>query len=128
MRPSDPEPAFRRRDNARTTIATAMDDLPIPLPRDAIADFCRGRHIRELALFGSVLRDDLGPESDIDVLVTFDPRARFGLLAFVGMEQELAAIFGRRVDLVMREAVEASRDRHRREAILSAAKPIYVAA
>ena len=70
----------------------------IPIPRAAISDFCRRHHIRRLALFGSVLRDDFGPESDVDVLVEFDPEHIPGL-AFFGMERELSEMLGRRVDL-----------------------------
>jgi predicted nucleotidyltransferase len=70
----------------------------IHIPKAEIADFCRRNHIRRLALFGSVLRDDFGPDSDIDVLVEFEPEARVGL-RFFGMEQELSEILGRKVDL-----------------------------
>jgi len=70
----------------------------VDIPEDTIADFCRRHHIRRLALFGSILRDDFGPESDIDVLVEFDSDHIPGL-AFFGMEQELAEILRRKVDL-----------------------------
>jgi predicted nucleotidyltransferase len=63
-----------------------------------IADFCRRHHIRRLAFFGSVLRNDFGPESDIDVLVEFEPGHVPGL-AFLGMEEELSGILGRKADL-----------------------------
>ena len=63
-----------------------------------IADFCRRRHIRRLAFFGSVLRNDFGPESDIDVLVEFEPGHVPGL-AFLDMEEELSGILGRKADL-----------------------------
>ncbi|MGA2032578.1 MAG: nucleotidyltransferase family protein [Thermoguttaceae bacterium] len=68
------------------------------LPADKIADFCRRHHIRKLSLFGSVLRDDFRPDSDIDVLVEFEPGARTGL-AFFAMEIELSELLGRKVDL-----------------------------
>ena len=68
------------------------------VPKDKIADFCRRNHIRQLSLFGSVLRDDFGPESDIDVLVEFAP-GHYPGLAFFGMENELSEIFGRKVEL-----------------------------
>jgi len=71
----------------------------IKIPQDKIADFCRRHHIRRLSLFGSVLRDDFGPESDVDVLVEFDPAHIPGLMRFVGMEMELSEILGRKVDL-----------------------------
>jgi len=70
----------------------------IDVPREEIADFCRRHHIRRLSLFGSILRDDFGPDSDIDVLVEFDPGHVPGL-AFFAMERELSEILGRKVDL-----------------------------
>jgi len=70
----------------------------ISIDRDEIADFCRRHHIRRLSIFGSVLRDDFGPESDVDVLVEFDPGHTPGL-AFFSMEEELSRIMGRKVDL-----------------------------
>jgi len=70
----------------------------ICLPKDQIADFCRRHHIRRLALFGSVLRDDFGPESDLDVLVEFAPGHTPGF-AFIAMQDELSALLGRKVDL-----------------------------
>jgi uncharacterized protein len=70
----------------------------IPIPAESIAEFCRRLHIKRLALFGSVLRDDFGPDSDVDVLVEFDPEHIPGL-AFFGMERELSEMLGRRVDL-----------------------------
>lgn len=89
----------------------------ISIPQAAIADFCRRHHIKRLALFGSVLRDDFGPESDVDVLVEFDEDHIPGL-AFFGMQDELSEIIGRRVDLnapgflspYFRDAVIASAD------------------
>lgn len=70
----------------------------IELPHDRIADFCRRHHIRRLALFGSVLRDDFGPDSDVDALVEFEPGHVPGL-AFFRMERELSDLLGRRVEL-----------------------------
>jgi len=70
----------------------------ISIPTDALTDFCRRHHIRKLALFGSVLRDDFRPDSDVDVLVEFEPDHIPGL-AFFGMQDELSEILGRRVDL-----------------------------
>ena len=72
--------------------------LPIAIPRERISDFCRRHHIRKLALFGSVLRDDFRMDSDVDVLVEFEPGHVPGL-AFFGMEEELSELFGRKVDL-----------------------------
>lgn len=68
------------------------------MPRDRIAAFCRKHHIRRLAVFGSVLHDDFRAESDVDVLVEFEPGHTPGL-AFFGMEHELSEILGRRIDL-----------------------------
>lgn len=71
---------------------------PLSIDRAELAAFCRRHHIRRLALFGSVLRDDFGPESDVDVLVEFEPGHVPGL-AFLSMEAELSEILGRKVDL-----------------------------
>ena len=72
----------------------------VKIPPEALADFCRHNHIRRLALFGSVLREDFGPDSDVDVLVEFEPRARVGLFELYDMEQELSALLGgRKVDM-----------------------------
>ena len=74
----------------------------------------------EFAFFGSVLRDDFGPDSDVDVLVSFAPAARHGLFDLVRMEDELRATFGRDVDLVTRRAVERSTNAWRRQSVLGA--------
>ena len=66
---------------------------------EAISDFCRRHHVRRLSLFGSVLREDFRPESDVDVLVEFEPAGVPDFFELVGMKEELASIFGRRVDL-----------------------------
>lgn len=97
----------------------------IDIPRDEIAVFCKRWQITELALFGSVLRDDFGPESDVDVLVRFDPQARHTLLDIVQMQDELSATLGREVDLIERVAVEQSPNYIRRKAILQSAETIY---
>src|SRR6266581_7433064 len=74
--------------------------LPIELPQHQIAEFCRRHHIRKLSLFGSVLRDDFRPDSDVDVLVEFEPDHIPGLIRFAGMELELSKLLGgRKVDL-----------------------------
>ncbi|MGH2351595.1 MAG: nucleotidyltransferase family protein [Chloroflexota bacterium] len=99
----------------------------ILIDRDRITEFCRKWQITEFALFGSVLRDDFRPDSDVDVLVTFAPEAHHGLFALVRMEDELEEIFGRKVDLVERQAVERSENYIRREHILSSVEPVYVA-
>ncbi|RMF94183.1 MAG: nucleotidyltransferase [Nitrospinota bacterium] len=71
----------------------------INIPREEIARFCRRHRIRRLSLFGSVLREDFGPESDVDVLVEFEPGARVGLIGFARIENELSRLLGRKVDL-----------------------------
>jgi predicted nucleotidyltransferase len=96
------------------------------VPKDRIADFCRRWKITEFALFGSVLRDDFQPDSDVDVLVNFAEDARWSLFDLVSMQEELSVIFGRKVDLVSRRGIEHSRNPIRREAILSSAEVVYV--
>jgi predicted nucleotidyltransferase len=75
-----------------------MDELKIKVPRKEIEDFCKRNHIRKLAFFGSVLRDDFGPKGDVDVLVEFEEGKTPGL-AFFRMQNELSEILGRKVDL-----------------------------
>lgn len=99
----------------------------ISIDRETIAEFCRRWKISELSLFGSVLREDFRPDSDVDVLVTFAPDAQWSLFDAVAMEQELSTIFGRKVDLISRSAVERSENWIRRRAILGTAEPFYVA-
>lgn len=100
----------------------------IGIPQDELAAFCRRWEIAELALFGSVLRDDFGPESDVDVLVTFTEAATPTLLDLNRMERELTGMVGRPIDLVSRRGIERSRATARRSAILSSARVIYAAA
>jgi predicted nucleotidyltransferase len=76
-----------------------MGKSNVDLPGEKIAEFCRRNHIRKLSLFGSVLRGDLKPDSDIDLLVEFDPDHIPGLIRLAGMEIELTEILGRKVDL-----------------------------
>lgn len=97
----------------------------IAIPSDGIATFCERWQVTELALFGSVLRDDFGPESDIDVLVAFRDSARHTLFDMVEMEEELKTLFGRDVDLVSRRGIERSRNYLRRKAILESAETIH---
>jgi uncharacterized protein len=96
------------------------------LPKDQIADFCTHWLVAELSLFGSILREDFCPHSDIDVLIAFTPEADWGLLEHVQMQQELKVILGRKVDLVSKRAIERSSNWIRRQEILSTAQPIYV--
>ena len=95
--------------------------------RDAIAVYCRKWKIVELSVFGSVLRNDFGPHSDVDALVKFDPAARHGLSEWMEMERELVGILGRDVDLISPRSVEESRNYIRRKAIVESAQVLYAA-
>ena len=99
----------------------------IAIPADGIAAFCERWQVTELALFGSVLRDDFGPDSDIDVLVAFSDGARHTLFDMVEMEEELKALFRRDVDLTERAGIEQSRNYLRRRAVLQSVETIYAA-
>jgi predicted nucleotidyltransferase len=95
----------------------------VAIDRSAIADFCRRHNVRRLALFGSVLRDDFGPDSDVDVLVEFEPGHVPGF-AFFDLQEELAGILGRRVDL----HTPGSLSRYFRDRVVREAQDQYVAA
>jgi predicted nucleotidyltransferase len=97
----------------------------VSIPREELSDFCQRWKVTELAVFGSVLRGDFGPDSDVDVLVTFASQARWSLFDLVVMESELGAIMGRDVDLVERTAVEQAENYIRRKSILSNTEVIY---
>ena len=94
---------------------------------ETIQAFCQRWQVIEFALFGSVLRDDFRPDSDIDVMVQFAPEARPTFSTLDLMEAELKAIFHREVDLVTRQGIETSRNYLRRREILSSAQVIYAA-
>jgi len=96
-----------------------MPRIAIDYDKEKLRDFCRKWKITEFSLFGSVVRDDFGPESDVDVMVTFSPDAGRSLFDMVHMEDELVEIFGRDVDLMTRRSVERSRNLPRRESILT---------
>jgi len=96
----------------------------IPVDKDQITEFCLKWEIREFSIFGSVLRDDFRPDSDVDVLVSFATDAQWSLFDIVQMQDELKAIFGREVDLVEKEAL---RNPFRRRAILSGREVLYAA-
>ena len=100
--------------------------LPIQLPKVQINQFCDRWKIKELALFGSILRDDFHPDSDVDMLVTFHPNADWSLFDHVKMQQELGNILERKVDLVSKRAIERSHNWIRRKEILETANVIYV--
>lgn len=91
----------------------------------ALAQFCARWHIREFALFGSVLRDDFRADSDVDVLVTFADNTPWSLLDQMQMQQELQALFSRPVDLISRRALEASPNWLRRDAILQSSRVLF---
>jgi hypothetical protein len=95
----------------------------IAIPQEKVEAFCRRHHVRRLSLFGSVLREDFRPESDVDVLVEFEPGSAPGL-AFFGMEEELSGILGRKVDLNTPGFLSP----HFREEALNSAEETYVAA
>ena len=99
----------------------------ITVPFEELAAFCERWQIVELAIFGSIMRDDFGSESDIDLLVSFREDARHSLFDMVRMERELKTFFGRDVDLVERADIERSRNYLRRKAILEASETIYAA-
>jgi predicted nucleotidyltransferase len=101
--------------------------VQVEIPQVKVSEFCQNWKIAELALFGSVLRDDFRPDSDVDVLVTFASDTHWSLLDLVKMEEELRAILGRKVDLVERSAIEHSQNYIRRRHILGSAEPVYVA-
>jgi predicted nucleotidyltransferase len=99
----------------------------IPIDQAKIEAFCQKWKIVEFSLFGSVLREDFGPESDVDVLVTFAPDSHWTVFDFMRCEDELEQALGRKVDLVERVAVEQSSNYIRRKHILSSAQRYYVA-
>ncbi len=106
-----------------------MDDVlaRLGVTDEQIAAYCRKWAIVRFELFGSALRDDFRPESDIDVLVTFEPRANWTFRDDLTMEVELVLLFGRPVDLVERQLVEKSPNWVRRRHILESARPVYAA-
>lgn len=95
----------------------------IPIDRERIAELCRRHHIRKLSLFGSVIRNDFTPSSDVDVLVEFEPGHVPGL-AFFGIERELSEMLGRKVDL----NTPGFLSRYFRDEVVREAEPLYVAA
>jgi hypothetical protein len=99
--------------------------VKIPINRERLAAFCNKHQIRRMWFFGSVLRSDFSPESDIDVLVEFMPEAKHTLFDLVRMEAELKDILGRKVDLLTRHGVETSRNYLRKKAILESAEVVY---
>lgn len=93
----------------------------IEISDEELAEICRRYHVRELALFGSILRDDFDESSDIDVLVEFEPNAPIGFIALQDFQEELSTLFGRSVDVVTKPGL----NRHFREPVLKNARIIY---
>jgi hypothetical protein len=104
-----------------------VEGTKVDIPQAEIAAFCKKWRIVQFSLFGSVLTDAFRPDSDVDVLVQFEPDHPWSLFDHVRMQDELAHIFGRKVDLVSRKAIEGSAKRRHRE-ILRTAKVVYEAA
>jgi uncharacterized protein len=100
-----------------------MAQPQIPIPASQIADFCRRNQIRQLSIFGSVLREDFRPDSDVDVLVEFEPGAQIGFMVLGRMQEELSKLLQRPVDLVPKKGLKPLI----REAVLSSAEVIYAA-
>ncbi len=98
-----------------------MVQARINIPDEMLAELCRRYHVRELALFGSVLRDDFREDSDIDILVEFEPGARIGFIALQDFQEDLAKLFGRPVDVVTKKGL----NRFLREPVLDSARVVY---
>ncbi|WP_338461501.1 nucleotidyltransferase domain-containing protein [Synechococcus elongatus IITB7] len=94
---------------------------------EELISFCKRWEILELAFFGSILRDDFCTSSDIDVLVSYQPTAKRGLIEKIRMKEELSSLFNRNVDLVSKKAIESSHNWLRRKNILDSAEIVYVA-
>ena len=101
-----------------------MSEARISIPKDRNAEFCMRNRVRRLSLFGSVLREDFGPDSDVDILVEFKPGTRIGLIRLSGLEIELGNIVGRKVDL----NTPGSLSKYYRDQILTEADVQYDAA
>ena len=98
---------------------------PISVDRTALAAVCRKWGIGSVAIFGSALRDDFTPQSDIDLLIEYLPGIRHSLFEYGSMNEDFRNVFGKEVDLVHAEGIRASRNPVRRDHILSSAKPFY---
>ncbi|MEM9539201.1 MAG: nucleotidyltransferase domain-containing protein [Cyanobacteria bacterium P01_E01_bin.42] len=103
-----------------------LKQLPIALTQEVLVEFCQRWKVQELYLFGSVLREDFRPDSDVDLMVLFKPEARWGF-EFVRMKDELEELLQRDVDLLTKESIEKSHNWIRQEEILSTSRLIYVA-
>lgn len=101
-----------------------MSRARIAIPQERLAEFCRQRHIRWLALFGSVLRDDFRPDSDVDVLLEFEPGQRYTYFTLARIEEDLSTLLGRKVDLHMPRTLHP----FLRDKVLGQAEALYVGA
>jgi predicted nucleotidyltransferase len=104
-----------------------MPQIAVEVDNEKLRDFCRRWKLTEFSLFGSVVRDNFGPESDVDVMVKFADGAPWSLSQWLQMQRELEALFHRHVDLVERDAIEKSDNRFRKREILSSAVVLDVA-
>jgi predicted nucleotidyltransferase len=102
-------------------IDAGQSHLPVVVPHEQLADFCRRNHIRWLALFGSALRDDFRPDSDVDVLVEFEPGTPVTLFTLSRLQRELESIFARPVDFVLKDGLK----RRIRDSVLASAQVLY---
>jgi predicted nucleotidyltransferase len=98
---------------------------PISVNRDALASICKKWGIGSVAIFGSAIRDDYSPQSDIDLLIEYLPGVRHSLFEYGSMNEDFSQVFGRTVDLIHAEGIRRSRNPIRREHILRSAKPFY---
>jgi len=104
-----------------------MDRIIIEALTPKIESFCAKWRIRELSMFGSAISGGLKPQSDVDLLVTFEDGAAWTFFDFAAMQDEMEELFGRKVDLVSRKGLESSRNHIRKDAILSSAQVLYAA-
>lgn len=111
--------------NTQNSILEIRDRLGISA--EQLTKFCQKWQVSELALFGSILRDDFRSDSDIDILVSYQPTAKRGLFEKITMKEELEILLNRKVDLVSKQAINQSRNWLRRKNILDSAEVIYVA-
>mgnify|MGYP001344781863 CR=1 FL=1 len=100
-----------------------MKNSQLVIPSDALHKLCSSYQVRELSLFGSALTDDFTPDSDVDLLVDFQPQAKIGLLALARMQRELSGLLHRQVDLVPKNGLKAKI----RNAVISGAEVLYAA-
>ena len=102
-----------------------MQVYSVEIPDNQLKQFCQRWKVSELAIFGSALREDYQQDSDVDILISFEPEYQWGLFDLVNMENELKTIFGKEIDLVEKNAVENSRNYIRRKGILDGAQIIF---